>query len=363
MVIALPDGSRPVPVNVLLPGILQQLFHAVPRLEPASVTIILGNGLHPPPDHETIGRMLASNIVRTCNIVTHVAGGARMKDFGTTRRGTPVRINAAFGDADFKMVIGLIEPHQFFGFTGGAKEAVLGCGSVEGILHNHCLICDVPVGFPALEANPMREDLDEAGQMIGIDFAVDVVLDSDGRTVRVLAGKPEAVLEEGAATCQAVYGIGIDRPFDIIVGSIADTAHVAKIPRAMKSLSLLCHGVKPGGKILLLAALQKELGEAVYFDFVCPFVEPNAVGGDFLQFGYAMGALKADLFGGMSVDYNADAFQGFDGGFMNHWHLRAADPSAIMEEWVEDCEGVPEVAVVPRADATYFYPKQRYVNC
>jgi len=353
--IVIPDETQPVPLEALLSNIIQQLFHALPSITPPAVTIILGNGLQPPPNREMIDRILSSSMIRSCNIVAHVAHGARMKDFGITRRGTPVRINAAFGEADFKMVIGLIEPHQYFGFTGGSKEAVIGCGSADSIRHNHRLIQEEPAHRWHLGGHPMRKDLDEAGRMIGIDFAINVVLNTDKQVVRVLAGEPEVVLEQGAETCAAVYGLELGKKFDIILASCAGYPKDISAYQAQKSFSLVSHAVKEGGKILLLVAFRKGFSEDVYFDYVCPFAEPEAVMKDFTNFGYTMGARKADLFGGMLVNYKASDFDDLDSEIMRHCHLRAADPSTIMEEWVDDFMGTPEVAVIPHAATTYFF--------
>ena len=219
--IVIPDESQPAPLETLLSNIVENLFHALPNLEPPAVTIIIGNGLQPPPDRGMIDKILSSSRVRRCNVVAHDAHDARIKDFGVTRRGTPVRINAAFGEADYKVVIGLIEPHQYFGFTGGSKEAVIGCGSADSIRHNHRLIHEKVSHRWHLEGNPMREDLDEAGRMIGIDFAIGVVLNAEKQVGRILAGEPDVVLQQGAETCAAVYGLELDKKFDIILASCA----------------------------------------------------------------------------------------------------------------------------------------------
>ncbi len=353
--IVIPDETQPAPVETLLPNIIQQLFHALPSLDPPAVTIIIGNGLQPPPNPEMIDKILSLNMVRSCNVVTHAARDARMKDFGITRRGTPVRINAAFGEADFKMVIGLIEPHQYFGFTGGSKEAVIGCGSADSIRHNHRLIQEKPNHRWHLGGHPMREDLDEAGRMIGIDFAINVVLNTDKQVVRILAGEPDVVLQQGAETCAAVHGLELGKKFDIILASCAGYPKDISAYQAQKSFGLVSHAVKEGGKILLLVAFRKGFSEEVYFDYVCPLAEPEAVMNDFNNFGYTMGARKADLFGGMRANYQASDFDDLDSEIMRNCHLRAADPSTIIEEWVDDFKGTPEVAVIPHAATTYFF--------
>ena len=191
--------------------------------------------------------------------------------------------------------------------------------------------------------------------MIGIDFAINVVLNTDKQVVRVLAGEPEVVLEQGAETCAAVYGLEPGKKFDIILASCAGYPKDISAYQAQKSFSLVSHAVKEGGKILLLVAFRKGFSEDVYFDYVCPFAEPEAVMKDFSNFGYTMGARKADLFGGMLVNYKASDFDDLDSEIMRHCHLRAADPSTIMEEWVDDFMGTPEVAVIPHAATTYFF--------
>ena len=353
--IAMPDDLQSVSARALLPNIIEQLFQALPHIESPYVTIIIASGLKTPPDRDTIDKILSSNIVRSCNVVVHAAEDARMKDFGTTLQGTPVRINAAFGEADFKIVIGLVQPHQFFGFTGGAKDAVIGCASAESIQHNHRLINKIPTHAWKLEENPMRKDLDEAGRRVGIDFAVNVVLNTDTEVVRVLAGHPESVIQQGAATCAAVYGIELDRKFDIILASCAYSPKDISIYQASKSFHLVSQAIKPGGKILLLTAFQEDLGENLYFDYICPFAEPEKVSKDFMRFGYTMGARMADVFGGMLAAYKDDDLRDLDNGFMGHCHLRATEPSTIMEEWVDEFEGTPQVAVIPQATTTYFY--------
>ena len=353
--IAIPDETRPTPVTKLLPFILEHVYRALPKLDPAAISLVIGGGLHPPPDRETIDRIIPPNVIPGCNIVVNDANYARMKDFGTTSRGTPVRINAAFGEADFKIVIGQIDPHQFVGFTGGSKGVTIGCAAPESIKHNHSLMFEKNSKVGRLEGNPVREDLNEAGRMIGIDFAVNVVLNTDMRAVRLLAGDPDTVLKQGAKTCEALYGVGIGTKFDIVVASCGGSPKDLCLYQAQKGLNLSSHAVIKGGKILLLAACQQGIGDDIYFDYVCQFATPEDVLKDFKNLGFKMGAHKAYLFGRTLVNYDVAVFSDLDPAIMRKCHLRAADPSTIIREWVEGFEGTPKVAVIPYANTTYFY--------
>ena len=357
IVIAIPDETRPTPVKELLPILLQDVYRALPELDPFAITMIIGGGLHPPPDRETENRILSPDMVPGCNIVVHDAHNSRVTDFGTTNRGTPVRINAAVGEADFKMVIGQIDPHQFVGFTGGSKGITIGCAAAESIEHNHKLMFRENAQVGRLDGNPVREDINEAGRMVGIDFAVNAVLNPDMQAVRLLAGDPEAVLKEGAQTCADVFGVGIGSKFDIVVASCGGYPKDISLYQAQKGLNLASHAVKKGGKILLLGACQQGIGDDIYFDYVCQFATPEEVLQDFKNHNFSMGAHKAYLFGTTLVNYDVAVFSELDSATMGQCHLRAADPSTIIGEWLDGFKGKPKLAVIPYANTTFFYEK------
>jgi len=310
--IAIPDETRPTPVNTLLPAVYDQICHALPKLDPTLITLVVGGGLHDPVDCETRERIVSSDIIPGCRIVAHDARNARMKSFGTTSRGTPVKVNEAIGTADFKIVIGQIDPHQFVGFTGGSKGITIGCASPESIKNNHGLMFDDNARVGRLEGNPVREDLNEAGRMIGIDFALNVVLNADKEIVRLLAGDPEIVLKNGSQTCAKLYGIKTDEKYDIVVASCGGSPKDLCLYQAQKGLNLASHAVKKNGKILLLAACRQGIGDQTYFDYVKKFATPKDVMTDFKSLGFKMGAHKAYLFAKTLLDYDVAVFSDHD---------------------------------------------------
>ena len=105
-----------------------------------------------------------------------------------------------------------------------------------------------------LQDNPVRNDLNEAGRLAGVDFAVNAVVDPNKEIVGIWAGDPEAVLREGVKVCAEVYGVKIDEPFDLAVASCGGYPRDICLYQAQKGLNLCSHAVKPGGKIALLAA-------------------------------------------------------------------------------------------------------------
>ncbi len=352
--IAVPDETRPAPVNKMLPIVLERIYGVLPGLDPSALTVIVGGGLHQPLDAEGLERIIPPDIGFGCRVVSHDAIDSRMVDLGVTSRGTPVRINAEFAGADLKIVIGQIDPHQFVGFTGGAKGAVVGCGAAETIERNHGLMFDEKARAGRIEGNPVREDINEAGDIIGIDMVVDVVLNADNKVVELLAGKSASVLQEGAGTCARIYGMAVDEEFDIVVASCGGYPKDICLYQAQKGLNLASRAAKQGGKILLLAAAPQGVGDDKYLSYVSRFATPQDVLEDFKEIEFKMGPHKAFLFSRTLIKYDVAVFSDLDNEMLKRCHLDAADPETIAGEWVKQLGGSPRVAVVPNANTTYF---------
>jgi nickel-dependent lactate racemase len=356
--IAVPDETRPAPLRELLPPLLRRMEAWLTRPLADHVTLFIGGGLHPPADAAARERILPAATARGCRIVAHDARTAAMHDYGNTSRGTPVRINAAYAAADFKVVVGQVDPHQFVGFTGGSKGVVVGCAAPETIEKNHRLMSQPNAFVGHLKGNPVREDLSEAGERVGIDLAVNFVLNADKKVVHLAAGRPIQVLESCARACAQVYGVPIAEKFDIVVASCGGYPKDICLYQAQKGLNLASQALKPGGHILLLAASPQGVGDDIYFDYVSQFTSPEEVIRDFKSSGFRMGAHKAYLFGRTLVNYDVAVFSDLDPGILRKCHLRAAEPAAIIAEWVAGFEGTPRMAIIPNANTTYFYHKE-----
>ena len=354
--IAVSDESRPTPVKVLLPLLLNRLYRAYPRLRPEQIIIIVGAGLHPPLTEHQLSRVLPRSIAPGCRILSHDAINSPMTSFGATSRKTPVLINEEFASADLKIVIGNIDPHQFVGFTGGAKGAVIGCGAKRTIEANHSLMFHDKAYVANIEGNPVRMDIDEAGRLIGIQFAINVIMDSSNRVAKLLAGDPVSVYQAGAKVCASIYGATIPQQFDIAVASCGGHPKDICLYQAQKGLAHAAQAVKPRGKILLLAACPQGVGDDVYLEYVSRFPTPQAALHDFKRLGFKMGAHKAFLFARTFVAFEVAIASELPPHILSRCHLQACDPQKTLDRWVEGFHGTPTVAVIPNANTTYFTP-------
>jgi len=173
--IAINDKTRPVPHAVLLPPLL----HALEGLgiAPGAITLVVATGLHAPMPEAEFVQILPADILARYRVISHdAAAAADLISLGKTRLGTPVQVNRLFGQADLRVVVGNLEPHQFMGFSGGVKTAAIGLGGRDTINQNHALMLDPRSDLARYDDNPARQDVEEAGRMIGIHFALNAVI-------------------------------------------------------------------------------------------------------------------------------------------------------------------------------------------
>ncbi|MEW6265934.1 MAG: nickel-dependent lactate racemase [Thermodesulfobacteriota bacterium] len=353
--IALPDESRPVPFKAILPVVLRRLFNAYSNLEPEDISIIIGGGLHPRMGSDRARLWVPPEVSLECRMVIHDPHLSPLTDLGRTSRGTPVAINTEYSQADLKMVIGQIDPHQFVGFTGGAKGVAIGCASPATIEHNHSLMFQDGAEAGRLDGNPVREDLNDIGRLAGVDLAVNVVLDPDKRAVGLWAGEPMAVLRRGAQTCARVYGVAISEQYDLAVASCGGYPKDICLYQAQKGLNLASRAVKPGGGILLLASCDQGVGDQVYFDYVSRFDSCREAMEDFRRGGFRMGAHKAYLFGRTLSRYEVAIESEMSAEDLRRCYLAPRPAQETLDRWLAERPGRPRVAVVPNANTTYFY--------
>ena len=194
--IAVNDKTRPVPHRYLLPPLLERLAEL--GIVDDAITFHIAVGGHPPMTPDEFTAVLPDDIVDRFRVVSHDAEHPDgLVHLGETSRGTPVWANRRYVEAAFKIVVGTVEPHQFVGFSGGVKSAAIGLAGPATINANHTLMAHPDALVGTYDTNPARQDVEEVGAMIGVDLALNAILDPHREIVRALAGHPVAVMHAG----------------------------------------------------------------------------------------------------------------------------------------------------------------------
>jgi len=292
--IAINDMTRPVPVKLMLNALLDWLIDK--KVPVNNLTIFIGNGLHRKATAEELQAMLPQKIMEQGTVINHDAfNDDELAEVGVTSRGTPVKVNRYFLESDFRIVLGMIEPHQFAGFTGGAKGVAIGLGGKDTISENHKKLVEGKASPGCLEGNPVRREIDEIGAIIGVDLILNVVLNLKKEIIKAVAGHYYTAHREGSKLSDYISRVSIGEPADLVIASPGGAPKDANFYQAQKALYHAEKVVKEGGTILLVSRLEEGAGDEVFKEKMEQYNTPAEVIDDFIQKPFKIRAHKAYL--------------------------------------------------------------------
>ena len=256
------DITRPVPNGTILPPLIRTLLDA--GMEPDGITVLVATGLHRPNEGAELAALIGDPwVLETVDIANHFA---RADDdhvlLGTTRRGTAVRLDRRFVDADLRIATGLVEPHFMAGWSGGRKVIAPGVAHAETITtfhsarfmeHPNCTNC-------VLEGNPLHEEQLEIMAMLGGARAVNSVIDDERRIAFLNYG--EVVASHAAAVRFAArYAtVTVDERFNTVLTSAAGHPLDATYYQTVKGMVGPLEILAPGGDLIVASACSEGFG-------------------------------------------------------------------------------------------------------
>ena len=178
------DITRPVPNGLLLRPIIETLLAA--GLAAEGITVLVATGLHRPNEGGELAALVDDPwVLDRVAVVNHDArDDASHIDLGeTSTRGTPVKLDRRFVEADVRIATGLVEPHFMAGYSGGRKVVAPGVAHADMIRTFHSArFMEDPLAVQCqLAGNPLHEEQLEIMRMLGDLYAVNTVIDDQRR--------------------------------------------------------------------------------------------------------------------------------------------------------------------------------------
>jgi len=254
------DITRPMPTAKVMPLILEELYAAGIRKE--DITLVFGLGIHREHTTEEKRRLAGERAWADIRVVD--SNPKEVVRLGVTRQGTPVDIDTRVARADRRVCLGNIEYHYFAGYSGGGKAIMPGVSTGAAIENNHRMMVRENARAGQLAGNPIREDIEEAAAMAGIDFILNVVLDEQKRIARAVAGDATLAHRAGCAFLDRMYAIQVNQRADIVLVSQGGAPKDLNLYQTQKALDNARHAVKDGGVIILIGSCREGYGEAVF---------------------------------------------------------------------------------------------------
>ena len=256
------DATRACPDDVLVPAILRELDRA--GVPDDHITLVCAVGLHRPSTHAEKIAKLGCDVVERYRVIDHDPSQCVIPNRAGTRNDTAV--NALLVESDLIIATGVVEPHQYAGYSGGGKTVVIGCGSEEtiGLTHGPQFLDHPGVRLGQIDGNPFQQFVRDAAQAIGLKFVVNVVLDGHGAAIAVQAGDPIAVHEALVAVARSVYEVPIDQLYDVVIAQVdpPKDVNLYQASRAATYVALSATPpLKPGGTIIVAARCPEGAGQ------------------------------------------------------------------------------------------------------
>ncbi|HEX7879399.1 MAG TPA: nickel-dependent lactate racemase [Candidatus Eisenbacteria bacterium] len=263
--IVVTDATRPCPDRLLVTPILETL--AAAGIPDTAITLLVAIGMHRPSTPEEKIEKLGDAIVSRYRVVDSAPLDPRLQvDFGTSRDGVPITIDRRAADADLLIATGIVEPHQYAGFSGGWKTVAIGTAGAATItaLHGMHYLEHPRVRLGMTDDNPFLDTARWVGEKAGLRFVVNVALDPNGVIRRVRAGHPETVHRDMSAWVRGEAIVPVDGQFPIVIGA-AGHPKDSNLYQATRIPTYLCYArrpvVAPGGVILVPAACPEGAGQ------------------------------------------------------------------------------------------------------
>lgn len=254
------DITRPCPTWNILPALLDRLYGAGIRRE--DITLVFALGSHRKHTEQERARLAGERAFREIRCIDSDADDC--VHLGVTDVGTPVDIFRPVAEADRVICIANIEYHYFAGYSGGAKSIMPGVSTRAAIQCNHRMMVRPEAHAGKLDGNPIREDIEQAGRILGIDYIVNVVLDEHKNIVHAVAGDPVAAHRAGCAFLDTLYQKPIAQKADIVLVSQGGAPKDLNLYQTQKALDNAKHAVKDNGVIILIGSCREGLGEHTF---------------------------------------------------------------------------------------------------
>ena len=257
------DITRPVPNRLFLRTMIETMISAGIPL--SAITVLVATGLHRPNEGEELAELVGDPwVMAEVRVENHFARDDAMHvDLGRTEtRGTPIRIDRRFVEAELRIATGLVEPHFMAGWSGGRKVIAPGVAHHETIrtFHSARFMGDPLAVQCNLAGNPLHEEQLEIVRRLGDCYALNTVIDEDRNLVHVTFGE---IIESHVAAVDFVTAstkVGISRRYKTIVTSSAGYPLDKTYYQTVKSMVTPLDILERGGTLIIASSCSEGFG-------------------------------------------------------------------------------------------------------
>ncbi len=240
------DMSRATPSADIIPYILEEL--AAAGIKDNQIRFIAAIGAHGSMNGIDFTKKLGKDVMARFPVYNHNPY-ENCTPVGPSSQGIPMEFNAEMMRCDYKIGIGSIVPHPFSGFGGGSKIILPGVASIKTIDLNHTRLFPHPTaGIGKYEGNILKQDMNDAARMAGLDIKVDCIYNLERKVTHLFVGDVVDAHIEGVNVAREYWATDPAEDCDIVVANCFSKANEMLLAPAVTAPMLK----NSGGDLVLL---------------------------------------------------------------------------------------------------------------
>lgn len=213
--IIIDDISRPTPTAEILPLVLEEL--ELGGMARSQVRIVIAAGGHGAAStEENLLKVGAATAGRVAWELHDPDGDLVYAGKSTSH--IPLYINRTVMEAELRIGIGSLTPHDGAGFSGGSKILVPGVAGTQTARYLHDFLKGAKARGASID-NDFRRELDMITGRLGLDFIVNVMLDHGRRVAGLFAGDRVLAHRAGASVASEAFAVTPVEDADIVVAN------------------------------------------------------------------------------------------------------------------------------------------------
>jgi len=253
------DGSRPTPIATILPIVIRKLLAAGACKDKIRIVVALGS--HRYMTEAELEERVGSEIYREFKVYnSEFRKPEGLVYVGDTPEGVRIMATKQVVETDIHIGIGCLVPHPVMGWGGGGKILYPGIAGEKTVAYFHLKASLYDENFFGKETTPVRDMMETWVDSIGLDFIVNVVLNSKLQIADVVSGNYVKAHREGVRRGKKIVGFQVKEKVDAMIAS----SHPAdqdfwQSPKAVYSAEGAVKG-SHGGTIVLVSPNYEGIG-------------------------------------------------------------------------------------------------------
>lgn len=245
------DGSRPTPISTILPILLPRLEAAGAR--PEDIRIVAALGSHRYMTEAELRERVGDAIYRRYEVLnSEFRKPEGLACAGKTPEGVDILATRAVLETDIHIGVGCLVPHPVMGWGGGGKILYPGVAGEKTVAYFHLKASLFNENLFGRDSTPIRDMMENWVDSVGLDFIVNVILNSKLQIADVVAGHYVAAHREGVRRGKRIVGFAVKEKADVmIVSSHPADQDFWQSPKALYAAEAAVKGAEGNTMILV----------------------------------------------------------------------------------------------------------------